>query len=120
MSSISRDPNVRSGVTTLRGTRFPVSMILGQLAEGQSAEEIVDDFSLDLDLVKGALSDLAWEAQQKMDRPLVKELADVWKQAYGELDGYGNDKPGAADAIVQAYATMKHTERLERLVRAQD
>lgn len=38
---IVRDPAVMTGLASIRGTRVTVSMILGQLAAGHSASEIL-------------------------------------------------------------------------------
>ncbi len=37
-------PNVLKGKPRVKGTRIPVSLILGYLAAGSSAEEIIDEF----------------------------------------------------------------------------
>lgn len=41
---ISADPAVMGGVPCIRGTRIPVSSILGYLAAGMTHEEILADF----------------------------------------------------------------------------
>ena len=41
---ISIDPNVCSGKPTITGTRIPVSLVLGALSAGQTAEELLSDY----------------------------------------------------------------------------
>ena len=44
MVRITRDPEVMAGKPCIRGLRFPVSVILSQLAEGQTPAEILADY----------------------------------------------------------------------------
>ncbi len=53
------DPETRSGVPLLRGTRFPVSRILADLADGLDVKEIADDYDLDLVLIMKLLDGMA-------------------------------------------------------------
>lgn len=41
---ISIDHRVMAGAPCIRGTRIPVATVVGMVAEGMSAEEIVNDF----------------------------------------------------------------------------
>lgn len=41
---ISLDPEICHGKACVRGTRIPVSQVLGMLASGDSIEEILEDF----------------------------------------------------------------------------
>lgn len=41
---ISADPEVLHGQARIRGTRIPVSLILGCLAEGMREQEILDEY----------------------------------------------------------------------------
>ena len=41
---ISADPGVLHGQARIRGTRIPVSLILGCLAEGMTEQEILDEY----------------------------------------------------------------------------
>ena len=53
---IESSPEVLRGKPRLKGTRIPVSMILGYLAEGMSEEEIIRDFpDLSSDQIKACL-----------------------------------------------------------------
>ena len=41
---IVTDPEVLHGKPRLQGTRIPVSLVLGYLAEGKTAEQIITEF----------------------------------------------------------------------------
>jgi len=41
---IASDPEILHGKPRIKGTRIPVSLILGYLAAGQTAEEIIAEF----------------------------------------------------------------------------
>ncbi|AYY11420.1 DUF433 domain-containing protein [Actinobacteria bacterium YIM 96077] len=41
---IAVDHRIMGGVPCIRGTRIPVSMVVGRLAEGSSREEILADY----------------------------------------------------------------------------
>ena len=51
--------NKLGGAPVLRGTRISVAQILAELGEGQSAEEVAQDFDLDVLLVKKLVQGLA-------------------------------------------------------------
>ncbi len=53
------NPNKVGGVPVLKGTRISVAQILAEIGEGQSAEEVADDFELDVNLVKKLVQGLA-------------------------------------------------------------
>ncbi len=54
---ISVDPEVHHGEPCIKGTRIPVSMIVGSIADGMSFDEIVDAYpQLTNDLVRAALA----------------------------------------------------------------
>lgn len=41
---IVSDPEILRGKPRLKGTRIPVSLVLGYLAEGKTAEQIIKEF----------------------------------------------------------------------------
>jgi uncharacterized protein (DUF433 family) len=41
---ITSDPSILRGKPRIKGTRIPVSLILGHLAEGQTAQQIIVEF----------------------------------------------------------------------------
>lgn len=53
------DPNVCGGRPALRGTRFLITQLLAELAEGKDWRGIARDFELEESVVKGFLLDLA-------------------------------------------------------------
>jgi uncharacterized protein (DUF433 family) len=73
LSRVSVDPNVCVGKPCIRGTRIYIAIILDALAEGLTAEEIIDHYpQLTLDDIHAAL---AYAAE------LARE--NVWKVAVG-------------------------------------
>ena len=44
MHRVVADPKVCSGKPCIRGTRIPIAIILASLAEGMSAQEIIDHY----------------------------------------------------------------------------
>jgi len=70
---VSVDPNICSGKPCIRGTRIYIAVILDALAEGLTAEEIIDHYpSLEPDDIRAAL---AYAAE------LARE--NLWKVATG-------------------------------------
>ncbi len=54
---ISVDPEVHHGEPCIKGTRIPVSVIVGSIADGMSFDEIVDAYpQLNNELVRAALA----------------------------------------------------------------
>ena len=49
------DPKVCHGKPVVRGTRMPVSLIVGSLAGGMSFEEVQREYSLTLEDIRAAL-----------------------------------------------------------------
>jgi len=56
---ISEDPTVMAGAPCLRGTRIPVSMLLGDFADGLALHEIADMRDLDPEDLEGLLLEVA-------------------------------------------------------------
>ena len=60
------------GVPCIRGLRIPVATVVGQLAAGQSTEQILDDFpDLEADDITAAL-EFAAAAVQERELPLTR------------------------------------------------
>ncbi len=54
---ISVDPEIHHGEPCIKGTRIPVSMIVGSIADGMSSDEIVDSYpQLKKESVQAALA----------------------------------------------------------------
>jgi uncharacterized protein (DUF433 family) len=49
------DPNILGGKPVIKGTRVPVSLVLGKLAGGMSVEEVMYEYYLNLEAVRAAL-----------------------------------------------------------------
>lgn len=63
---ITRDPAVMSGRPCIRGMRMTVGTIVGLLAAGRSAEEILEAYPyLDADDIREALAYAAWRAEEQ-------------------------------------------------------
>jgi uncharacterized protein (DUF433 family) len=64
---ITFHPDVMGGKACLRGMRIPVSVIVGQLAHGATAEEVLADYpDLERADVQQALEYAAWLAQEEI------------------------------------------------------
>ena len=64
---ITFDPKILGGRACIRGMRIPVSIIVGQMAHGATAEEILGDYpDLELEDVQQALEYAAWLAQEEV------------------------------------------------------
>jgi len=67
---ITTDPEVLGGVPCLRGLRVPVATVVGMVAEGMTADEILADFPyLEPDDIAAALR-YAAEAVRERELPL--------------------------------------------------
>jgi len=67
---ITTDPGQMGGVPCIRGLRIPVATVVGMVAEGMSAAEIVDSYpDLDAEDVREALR-YAAEAVSERELPL--------------------------------------------------
>ena len=49
------DPNILGGKPVIKGTRVPVSLVLGKLAGGMSIEEVMYEYYLNLERIRAAL-----------------------------------------------------------------
>ena len=73
---ISVDPEVHHGEPCIKGTRVPISMIVGSVADGMSSDEIIKEYpQLDEESIQAALayeSDKEWERLMKIKNELGK------------------------------------------------
>lgn len=53
---IAIDPDIHHGVPVIRGTRVPVSVVVGSLAGGMSEEEVIQEYQLTKQDVEAALA----------------------------------------------------------------
>ena len=64
---ITFDPDIMGGRACIRGMRIPVSVIVGQLAQGATPEEVLKDYpDLDREDVRQALEYAAWFTQEEV------------------------------------------------------
>ncbi len=66
--TVDIDQDLMKGVPVLKGTRFPISQLLAEIAEGRSVDQIAKAFRLNLELIKDLLHGLALH----LDRPALK------------------------------------------------
>ncbi len=63
---ITQDPAVMGGKACIRGQRVTVAMVLGQLAAGQTIDELLADFPyLEREDVAQALGYAAWLTEER-------------------------------------------------------
>jgi uncharacterized protein (DUF433 family) len=69
---ISVDPEIHHGEPCITGTRIPVSMIVGSVADGMSFEEIIDSYpQLKKESVQAALAYAADVVRHDVFLPLA-------------------------------------------------
>lgn len=70
------DPEIHHGEPCIKGTRIPVSMIVGGIANGMSVDNIIEEYpQLNKESIQAALSyesDMAWERLMKIRNKLSK------------------------------------------------
>lgn len=71
LDRITFDPNVMGGKPCIRGMRVTVGTIVGLIASGSTAEEVLADYPyLEPEDIPAALSYAAWRAEE-VDLPLA-------------------------------------------------
>ena len=69
---ISVDPEVHHGEPCITGTRVPVSMIVGSIADGMSFDEIIDEYpQLKKESIQAALAYAADIVRHEIFLPLA-------------------------------------------------
>ena len=62
---ITFDPNIMRGRACIRGMRITVGLIVNQIANGATADELLDEYpTLEPEDIKQALGYAAWLAQE--------------------------------------------------------
>jgi uncharacterized protein (DUF433 family) len=64
------DPSVAHGRPVIRGTRLPVTVVVGSLAGGMTFEEVQREYDVTADDIRSALKFLAELAEQESFHPL--------------------------------------------------
>lgn len=73
---ISLDPAIMSGRPCVRGTRIPVSVLIGAIAHGATWEELLEGYpDLERDDIQEALAFAAMLAQEHGDWPKLTNNA---------------------------------------------
>ncbi len=64
---ITFDPKIMGGRACIRGMRIPVSVVIGQIAHGATANEILADYpDLEPEDIQQALEYAAWLTQEEV------------------------------------------------------
>jgi len=64
---ITFDPQILGGSASIRGMRIPVSVIVGQIANGATLEEVLAGYpDLEREDIQQALGYAAWLAQEQV------------------------------------------------------
>ncbi len=72
LTRITFDPNVMEGKPCIRGMRVTVGTLVGLVASGCSAQEILDDYPyLEADDIREALAFAAWRVEE-IEAPLIR------------------------------------------------
>jgi uncharacterized protein (DUF433 family) len=72
LDRITFDPNVMAGKPCIRGSRVTVATIVGLIASGSTAEDMLaDDPYLETEDIPAALSYAAWRVEE-IDLPLTR------------------------------------------------
>jgi uncharacterized protein (DUF433 family) len=65
------DPRICHGKPVIRGTRMPVSLVVGSLAGGMSFEDVEREYSLTRDDIRAALKFAGELVEQEQHHPLA-------------------------------------------------
>ena len=74
LERIELDPRVCNGKPVIRGTRIPVTVILEQLAEGESWEKILEGYP---ELTKEDIHAALYYARISLDHTEIKAVREV-------------------------------------------
>ena len=70
LDRITHDPDILGGKACIRGMRISVSLVVDLVANGMTAQQIVDEYpDLELDDVRQALRYAAWAAEDTVYMP---------------------------------------------------
>ncbi len=76
---VERKPTVCGGKPVIKGTRIPIGVLLGALADGMTVQEVADTYDIPPEAVKGALAFAAEQIanalmQPEKDVPLERDV----------------------------------------------
>ncbi|MFQ5981713.1 MAG: DUF433 domain-containing protein [Candidatus Heimdallarchaeota archaeon] len=64
---ITFDPNIMGGQACVRGMRIPVSLVVNLVANGMTAEKIIDEYpDLEMEDVKECLAYASWLTREEV------------------------------------------------------
>ena len=74
---IVRDPDILSGQPIIKGTRIPLKVVIDNLAEGLTTEEIIKSYpSLSVDAIRAVIAFVAASAADDLLLPIEEELLE--------------------------------------------
>jgi uncharacterized protein (DUF433 family) len=65
-SHINVDPAIYHNKPVITGTRVPVSIVIGSLADGMSKEEVIQEYELTKEQVEVALAEILHQQQEAL------------------------------------------------------
>jgi uncharacterized protein (DUF433 family) len=74
------DPGRQGGLPVISGTRFRISQLFSELAEGDSVAEIADNLALDADKVKGILVAFSRVMDYPLSPAILSDLDRILKE----------------------------------------
>jgi uncharacterized protein (DUF433 family) len=67
LDRITFNPKIMAGVACIRGMRVPVSLVLNLLANGKTAQQIIEDYPyLEIEDINQCLSYAAWLSREQI------------------------------------------------------
>jgi uncharacterized protein (DUF433 family) len=96
--AIQVDPHRHSGFPCLPGTRFPLSRVVAEIADGPSVGELAGQFDLDSAVIQAALRELArW-----LDRPFASEDRRAATPGPGAIERAAEQDKATIDRLAKA------------------
>ena len=79
LDPITHDPDILGGKACIRGMRISVSLVVNLVANGMTAQQIVDEYpDLEPDDVRQALRYAAWAVGDTVYMPAEAPACDSW------------------------------------------
>jgi uncharacterized protein (DUF433 family) len=87
---VERKPTVCGGKPVIKGTRIPIGVLLGALADGMTVQEVADTYGIPPEAIEGALAFVAEQIADALMQPakdvpleqdvrrLLRTLAKRW------------------------------------------
>ena len=98
------DPEIQHGKPVIRGTRVPISRIVGGLASGMMKEDIMREYEVTEEDIWAALSFATELIHDWIVRlPDVEESFDVSQGPVFQMEGYESDAPADLSVNLDKY-----------------